>query len=227
MLLKLHLAGQDRQDERGLTQTLRDNYTKLGTAEAWANKVSNFHAQVFGRWTFLLDVSGETKVDRRNLEFFHAGRGLTWWPVLALLAVVATGGRAFGSARDLGVLAAWLILTVIVWCLLLFGRYQAVIHHGSYALMLGWFVLFSLLLERSGRGWLPVLVTLQAITFATTWAVSNPVVHGPPAGLFFVVATGAMLAWIIVRAVTSPVPMAGRGITPLAPPGTLPPRHSH
>jgi len=226
MLLKLHLAGQDRQDERGLTQTLRDNYTKLGTAEAWANKVSNFHAQVFGRWTFLLDVSGETKVDRRNQEFFHAGRGLTWWPVLALLAMVVTRGRAFGSARDLGVLAGWLILTVIVWCLLLFGRYQAVIHHGSYALMLGWFGLFSLLLERSGRGWLPVLVTLQAITFATTWAVSNPVVYGPPAGLFFVVATGAMLAWIIVRAVTPPVP-AALGIEPLPPPATPPPPHSH
>lgn len=204
MLLKLHLAGQDREDERGLTQTLRDNYTKLGAAEAWANKVSNFHAQVFGRWSFLLDVSAATKVDRRNQEFFHAGRGLTWWPLLALLALVVTRGRAFRSGPELALLAAWLALTVIVWCLLLFGRYQAVIHHGSYALMMGWFVLFSLLLERSGRGWLPVIVLLQAVTFATTWAVANPVVYGPATGLFFVLVTGAMLAWIIVRAGTAP-----------------------
>jgi hypothetical protein len=199
MLLKLHLAGQDRQDERGLTQTLRDNYSKLGAAEAWANKVSNFHAQVFGRWSFLLDVSAATKVDRRNQEFFHAGRGLTWWPLLALLAVVVTRRRMFSPARDLGVLAGWLALTVVVWCLLLFGKYQAVIHHGSYALMMGWFVLFSLLLDRSGRGWLPVIGLLQAVTFATTWAVSNPVVNGPPAGLFFVLATGGLLAWFVVR----------------------------
>lgn len=199
MLLKLHLAGQQKADGRSLLQMLRENYAQLGATEAWANKVSNFHAQVYGHWSFLLDVTAETKVDRRNQEFFHAGRGLTWWPLLALLAVVVTRRRALVPARDLGVFALWLVATVVVWCLLLFGKYQAVIHHGSYALMIGWFVLFSVVLNRSGRGWLPLLALLQAVTFATTWAVPNPVVFGPPAGLFFVLATGAVLAWVIGR----------------------------
>lgn len=219
MLLKLHLAGQQKPDGRGLLQTLRENYAQLGAAEAWANKVSNFHAQVFGRWSFLLDLSAETKVDRRNQEFFHAGRGLTWWPLLALLAVAVTRRRVLTPVRDLGVFTLWLLLTVVVWCLLLFGKYQAVIHHGSYALMIGWYVLFAVLLDRAGRRWLPVLALLQAVTFATTWAVSNPVVHGPPTGLFFVLATAALLAWTVVRAlardpaVDPPVgPAAGAGV---------------
>jgi len=200
MLLKLHLAGQDRQDERGLVATLRDNYARLGAGEAWRNKLSNLHMQVYGHYRFLLDTSAETKVDRRNQEFFHAGRALTWWPFLALLAGVVAGRRARGPARDLGIYALWLLLTVLVWCLLLFGFNQAVIHHGSYALMLGWFVLFSVVLDRAGRGWIAVVAGLQTVTLATTWAVANPVVSGPPAGMFFVLATGAVLAFYIGRA---------------------------
>lgn len=205
MLLKLHLAGQNTQDARGLGTTIRENYAQLGWREAWANKVSNFHAQVFGRWSFLLDVSAATKVERRNQEFFHAFRGLTWWPVLSLVAVILMRRRALAPSRALAGFALWLGLTVVVWCLLLFGKYQAVIHHGSYALMIGWFVLCSVLLDRAGRGWLPALALLQVITFATTWAVSNPVVHGPAAGLFFVVATGGVLAWKIARATYAPI----------------------
>ncbi|MBL9211766.1 MAG: hypothetical protein JNL92_14950 [Opitutaceae bacterium] len=206
MLLKQHLAGQAKRDDRGFVETLRDNYARLGAAGAWENKVSNFHAQVFGRHGFLFDTTEATKVDRRNQEFFHAGRALTWWPFLALVAVVASRRRPLARARDLGVYALWLLLTVVAWCLLLFGKYQAVVHHGSYALMMGWFVLFSVVLDRAGRGWLALLAVLQTVTLATTWAVSNPVVHGPPAGLFFVLATGAVLAWYILRGTWAATP---------------------
>lgn len=221
MLLKLHLAGQAKPDERGLGQTLRENYARLGAAGAWTNKLSNFQMQVYGHHRFLFDTSAATKVDRRNQEFFHAGRGLTWWPFLALLAVVVAGRRALAPGGDLARYALWLALTVVVWCLLLFGHNQAVIHHGSYALMMGWFVLFSVVLDRAGRGWLALLAVLQTVTFATTWAVSNPVVHGPPTGLFFVLATGGGLAWYILRGVLAPPPTA-----PPAQPARAPERRS-
>jgi hypothetical protein len=70
--------------------------------------------------------------------------------------------------------------------------------------MIGLFVLCSVLLERSGRGWLAAVAGLQAITLGTTWAVGNAVIGGPDAGLMVVIATGAVLAWFIGRATLAP-----------------------
>lgn len=199
-LFKWHLAGQAEKDARGTWETVRASYEKIGWPEAWSNKVSNFHAQVFGDWRELLEFSPANATHRRSHEFFHTGRALTWWPVLAVLAVAVTRRRVFVPPRDIGVLAGWLLLTIVFWCLLMFGRYQAVIHHGSYALMIGLFVFFSVLLERSGRGWLAMVCVLQLVTLGTTWAVGNAAIHGPPSGWVFTsVATGCML-WFVARA---------------------------
>jgi hypothetical protein len=197
-LLKWHLGGQEAKDPRGTWETVRDGYARLGWREAWANKVSNFHGQVFGDWRDLGDVSAATAADRRNHEFFHPGRALTWWPVLALLAIAVTRRPVVTPARDLALFTGWLLATTVVWCLLMFGPYTAVIHQGSYALMLGWFVLFSVVLDRAGRGWLGALAGLQAITLGTTWAVGNAAIHGPAAGLPAVLLGAAVLAGFIV-----------------------------
>jgi hypothetical protein len=179
---------------------LRDNYARIGWREAWSNKVSNLHAQVYGNWGHLLDGSPVTAGDRRHEEFFHTGRALTWWPILAAFALVITRRRVFDRPRDFAILAGWLVLTILVWCGLMFGRYQAVIHHGSYALIIGWFVLFSVMLERSSPGWLGVIAVLQGFTLATTWAIGNATVHGPATGLPFVMAGATGVAWFLVRA---------------------------
>jgi hypothetical protein len=199
-LLKWHLAGHTEKDTRGTWDAMRESYAKLGWREAWSNKISNFHGQVFGDWRLLADVSATTVVQRRHEEFFHPGRALTWWPILALLAITLTRRRILTPAHELIVFTGWLLLTIIVWCLLMFGAYTASIHQGSYAVMIGLFVLFSVLMERAGGGWLAATTVLQSITFATTWAVASQSIHGPATGLPFVIATGAVLGWMVVRA---------------------------
>jgi hypothetical protein len=201
-LFKWHLAGAPEKDARGTWQTLRENYAKLGWRGAWTNKISNLHAQVFGDWNHLFDFPAATAGDRRHQEFFYPARALTWWPILALFAVVTTRRRIVSPPRDFLVLTSWLLLTTVIWCLLMFGLYQAVIHHGSYALMIGWFVLFSVVLDRCGRGWLALLIVLQIVTLATTWVPGNATINGPAAGLFFVLISGGALGWIVVHALT-------------------------
>ena len=208
-LLKWHLAGQSQIDPRGTWETLRDAYAKIGWREAWSNKALNLHGQVFANWPLLVDGSAENQVERRNQEFFHTARALTWWPLLALLAVVLARRSLSELFGDLSPLAGWVALTIVVWCLLMFGPYSAAIHQGSYAVMLALFVGFSVGLERGGRGWLLVLVPLQVITLATTWAVANVAINGQPIGWPFVVAGGAALAWIVARAYAGPAPAPG------------------
>ncbi len=199
-LLKWHLGGDEAIDQRGTLEVIRAGYAKLGWREAWSHKVANFHGQVFGDWKTLADPSPATALARRKFEFFHVGRALTWWPVLVLPALVLTRRRVLQPARDVLVLVAWLAATLVVWCLLIFGRYNAVIHHGSYAVPIGLFVLCAVLLDRAGRAWLPLLAALQAFTFATTWALANTVIRGPATGLPVVLVTGAIVAWFIARA---------------------------
>lgn len=199
-LLKWHLAGQTTKDARGLAQALRENYAALGWEGVITHKVSNFHDQVFGDFRALGRFSPATAADRRNEEFFYSGRALTWWPVLGLLSLLVTRRRFIGESRDLAILGGWLALTIVAWCLLMFGRYEAVIHHGSYALMIGLFVFFTLLIERGIRWGLAALTLFQAVTLGTTWLGANPLVGGPASGLFFVIATGGVVAWLIARA---------------------------
>jgi hypothetical protein len=213
LLLKYHFAGHQKQDARGVGETIRAAYAGITWQEAVANKAKNFHSLVFGEWRHLADFSAATKAERRNQEFFHVGRGLTWWPVLALLALVvarpllsspAARTNSFAACGppvahpDVLRLAGWLLGTAIVWCLLMFGAYTTSIHQGSYAMMLGLFVLFSVVIERSGRGWLLVLVVLQIVTLSTTWTVSNPAIRGMPTGLPLVIITGLVLGALIV-----------------------------
>jgi len=198
-LLKWHLAGVTQTDQRGTWEVIRESYARAGARTAWENKVANLHGQTLGDWRQLGDPSAAGAGDRRTEEFFRPARALTWWLPLAVLALVLAGRRRLGPLHEPGLLAGWVILTAVVWCLLLFGAYQAVIHHGSYAMMLGAFVVLTVLLERAGRGWLPILALLQAVTFATTWVVGNSLVGGNPAGWPALALASGLLAWFIVR----------------------------
>ncbi len=208
-LFKWHLAGQSAIDPRGTLETLRDSYTKAGWRETLTNKVANFHGQLYGDWSELFDLRPETSAARRGHEFFHSGRAFTWWLVLVPFAFVLTRRSWRELTANLGGLAVWLALTVIAWCLLMFGPFTTVVHQGSYALMIGAFVLFSVLLERSSRHWLGLIVGLQAVSLGTTWAVSNIVINGAAAGLIIVLVTAAILAGFVVRALLCEVGTSG------------------
>lgn len=207
-LLKWHLAGITQTDNRGTWDVIRDSYARAGARTVWDNKVANLHGQTLGDWRQLADLSTPGATDRRTEEFFRPARALTWWLPLAALALVLAGRGRLSPLHEPGLLGGWVLLTGITWCLLLFGAYQAVIHHGSYAMMLGAFIVLTVMLERAGRPWLPVVAGLQGVTFASTWVVGNSLVGGNPAGWPTLALATSLVATFVIRAVRGPLDTA-------------------
>jgi hypothetical protein len=228
-LLKWHLGGQVPKDARGTWQTIRENYAALSGREIWAHKLKNLELQISGRWEALTELEFPEATDRRNQEFFVTSRALTWWLFgLALVPVVwrrlATApGLRPALARSHAALFAWVAVTIPLWCLLLFEGGQAVIHQGSYAAMLGAFVLLSAWYELAHRRWILAIAGCQAISLVTTWAPGNRVVHGDfsPLSFGFAVLGGAGLVAIVLNGARASNPPEAAP-TP-APPVAAPP----
>lgn len=204
-LLKWHLAGQVPKDPRGTLETIRDSYGALSWTEIWGHKRLNLKTQIQGEWSHLLTVSPETAVLRRNQEFFFTARALTWWPLALLLLPFAwrrdsrSSGQGISRRLQLG-LFTWTLGTLLLWCGLMFAGGHAVIHQGSYTVMLGAFVLLSAWFEAAGRRWLAVIGILQTVTLLSTWLPPTPIIGGEvslPAVMLAFVAAAALAGWVI------------------------------
>lgn len=217
VLLKEHLAGDIAPAGQGLWETIRANYSRIGWSQAVANKISNIRMLFAGDWHSLVEISRTGAQQRANDEFLHTARGLAWWPALALVAGAIAGWRTVSMAGDLARFAAWLLASLVVWCAVMFGHESTASHHGSFGLMLGLFLLFSVALERFGRAWLPILATLQAFTLVTTWAVPNGVIDGPLYGLPYVLVAASVIIWLVVRALPATSPRPPASPAPLLP----------
>ena len=71
-------------------------------------------------------------------------------------------------------LAAWVVATTLVWCLLMFLPEAALIHQGSYAALLGAFVLLAAWSELAGSWTLAVVAAVQLAAFVTTVSAMTP-----------------------------------------------------
>ena len=181
-LLKWHLGGQIAKDDRGVWRTIRENYAKLTWEQILTNKVRNLALQNDGRAAALLEASPSAAIDRRNQEFFIAGRALTWW-LFGLLLLPFAWRRLRRDERRTErrqhlALFGWTTLTVPVWCLLMFDGNQTVIHQGSYAMMLGAFAMLAAWFHFASRRWLPVVAAAQIFTLLTTWMPASGIVGG-------------------------------------------------
>ncbi len=204
-LLKWHLGGQVPKDQRGTWETIRSNYAALTWAKLVEHKRLNFRSQTTGDWSGLVDLEATRVKNRRDEEFSHTGRALTWWLGGLVLAPLVVGRIARRpDARALGrmhtALFLWIALTIPLWCLLLFEGGSAVVHQGSFAVMLTAFVLLSAWFDLVSRRWLAVLALLQGMSLVFTWAVGNHIVKGSPTplALALVVAGGVTLAGFVV-----------------------------
>ncbi len=187
-LLKWHLAGQDARDDRTLGETLRANYGALAWSEIADRKLANLRVQFAGNWRALGDFSARDASARRSDEFFFTFRTLAWWSFGAVflgVALLRRSGRALlapAARLHLG-LAGWTVLTLLVWCALMFTGQQTVIHQGSYTTVLVLFVLLTVWCEAAASGLVVVVAALQAATLAANYGRANDVVAGVPAGL--------------------------------------------
>jgi uncharacterized PurR-regulated membrane protein YhhQ (DUF165 family) len=198
-LLKWHLAGVSAKDPRGTWETIHTSYQALTWSQIWEHKAFNLRRQVEGDWQWWRRWTAAEAPHRRKDEFFFTARALTWWVLgLAALPVALARGRLRAHGPPHGALAVWSLATLIVWCLLMFTGGQAVVHHGSYVVMLALFALLSAWCEFASPWMLAVVGGLQAALFATTWAVSNDVVHGPLNGAAATLAALAAAAAVAI-----------------------------
>lgn len=135
-LLKWHLAGVRDLDARPFSQTLHESYAALESADWLENKSANLQRVFSGDFSPLADFISPSARPRRTDEFFHVFRALgvlnIGWLLLPWLFF-------YGHRIDLPLaarLAAWLIVTLAVWILLMFEPGSTVIHQGSYTMML-------------------------------------------------------------------------------------------
>lgn len=202
-LLKWHLGGQVPKDGRGTWETIRANYAALTWDKILENKRRNLLTPINGDWSGLIDIAPERVKDRRNEEFFYFGRALTWWLgglALAPFAMARLARRAdrHSQGRTHVALSLWTALTIPLWCLLLFTENSALVHQGSFAMVLTAFVLFSAWFELAGRRWLIVVALLQGFSFLFTWAVGNQIVNGSPSPVALAIAAAAAFALSVV-----------------------------
>ena len=196
-LFKWHLAGVIPKDARGTWETIRGSYGALSWHEIVAHKTFNLRRQLEGNWRWWRDFSFAGAPQRRNNEFFFTARALTWWLLgfVALPIALARRRRRIPWPAH-RMLAAWTFATLVLWCLLMFTGGQAVIHQGSYAVMLTLFALLSAWCEMAGAWTIWLVAGLQVASFATTWAVPNAVVQGSLNKLVLGIALAAAAALV-------------------------------
>jgi hypothetical protein len=150
-LLKLHLAGIYKVDSRPLGEALVTAYQAKTVKEIYENKRSNWITAVDGNrvfWTnvwdwvrsmFAGDSTQELKLayQLRGDEFFFLLPTLNFL-VLGLPALLLAIFKRYRTVTWF--LAARLfffgLITVIPWCLLMFGPATTVVHQGAYATVL-------------------------------------------------------------------------------------------
>jgi hypothetical protein len=175
-LTKMHLAGVEQIDSRGLLEAVTQEYGKLTVAEYWHGRLRNLATQV------LVDARApdETWADwTRRQEFLHHGAALDFLVIGLLGLFVRTRRRmleaGMASLRDLRSLALSGVASLVFWALVMFTPGSAVIHQGSFAVTALLFFCGAAALVR----W-PPLVQFGALSghillFAWAWLATRQV----------------------------------------------------
>jgi hypothetical protein len=203
-LLKMHLAGQFEVDGRSTWQAVSGAYRVLSPGQVLGRDASSLGFQFGGDWTHAAGWSITSADARRTDEFLHTFRALAWWNLAAPLLLVSlfrakTRRRLSSiSGRQLA-LGAWIVSSMVIWCMLMFTRTE--VAQGSFAQMIALFALFAVWIEAAGSWCLPIVAALQACTLATTWMPGNPVVNGPAssAALALVALAAAAATAMVLR----------------------------
>jgi hypothetical protein len=215
-LVKMHLAGVDGYDTRGIWQALGDAYRSKGTATLILNRVANVETLFAGNWHDWALFRGADLASRRNAEYYGLFAALGWWNLgfIAIGALAISARRVRPAAPEVNGLllsSGWCVLTLVVWVLLLFRPGAAVIHQGSYACVLLLFLCLAAALRRTS----PTVFWLVAIggivEFAQVWIPANPSRMGP---LHLAPAAVAILATAALARAVAQAPRQEAGVSP-------------
>ena len=148
-LLKFHLTGtQEPRPDVGLARLLVTNYGRLGLGNAVKYKITNFRLLGDSLQPYMQDLAAITaspmpgedrqradtadRLRRMKFHFLIPCLGLASLGPVALLAAALSKRRKraeFAPAFRLWLCTA---ITIVVWCLLIFGPNGTVVHVGSY-----------------------------------------------------------------------------------------------
>lgn len=180
-LIKWHLAGQIAPDERGVLQTLIEEYRALGWERALEVRRDNLRDLFRGHWDrALVPFDAATRQVLREDEFFRLFRTPAAW-LLGVLAVPWLVWRYFRARSEWheridrhGIALGWLGATIVVWTTLMFLPGGTLVHQGSYVaplLLLGLLAAWTMLASRAA---FLALALVQTVLFALTWLPAGP-----------------------------------------------------
>ncbi|GAA2242181.1 hypothetical protein N1031_14710 [Herbiconiux moechotypicola] len=174
-LLKWHLAGVQEVDARPFVEALADRYAALTPSEAIATRLQNL-STVFGSDQFERLADGRfdllTFLRVEDYTSTMVALGLVGAPLaLVMAAVLATRWR---SLDEPGRLTAQIVFgcfaSILLWALVLFTPYSAIVAHGSHVWILLLAVLpFGWLLQRRPRLGCALLGVQAAVFLAVYW----------------------------------------------------------
>ena len=186
-LLKYHLAARTAVDPRGAFTVVAEAYRRAPADQIIHNKLSNFRV-LAGDFSDLLPNLALSLREATQGE----GRAAYW-----RLVNVVQGGAFFHLLQSLGILllglpGLWLVrnfnrpasdagfycvqtatVSVVIWCLLMFGPEAAVIHQGSY--LTGLLLITACAIGLSNWKWTAgrrVVLTLHLVMLVVFWILS-------------------------------------------------------
>jgi hypothetical protein len=226
-LLKWHLAGVTALDPRPFLETFIDQYSALSFTQFIANRLENL-STVFGSDQFerLSDARFDLVTFLRVEDYTSTmvATSLIGLVLLLIMVLSLTGRLRSLPAAELQrlLLVAGMMLSVLIWALVLFTPFAAIVPQGSHAwLLIFTTVPFAWMLERTPRLGVAllaaqslslVIVYFRNINHDARFSISGFLVMA--AGLVFLVVVPLITAaWLDRRASSSaatrmPIPTA-------------------
>ncbi len=221
-LVKMHLAGVNDVDPRGVVRALVDAYSAKSLADWGADRMANLHMITSGDWSTWWRFDFSAPDDRRDTEGHRTLFSLGWWNVGVVIAAIAIGvsrwrnmPRLAAIGRDLGLPLWWSGLTILIWATLMFMPGATVIHQGSYVPLLMLFPLGALALWRVHPALALAVALAETISFCAVW-LPEPL-HWPELPVARVSVAAMAGAVLLVSGAVCYAPNRGGDDTPAAP----------
>jgi len=174
-LVKWHLGGIHELDSRGPLQMIVDQYRAAGWEGTIANKKFSFLTLFSGWDEYTLAVNRPQH--RRIPEWYYFFRSFSVWvvPLLAAPIVFFLRRKPAGFSSSLTwATAIWVALTLIDWCLVIFGPPSWTVNHaGSLAANLALFAAAYAIAWRISPWFLAILAGVSVVVSAITWIPSS------------------------------------------------------
>lgn len=199
-LVKWHLAGVAAIDSRTTWEAIHDSYAALTPAQVLAGKRANFHTLTSGSAWSSLNVFTGRLMDRKVEEATYVFRSLGVLNLAWVLAPISWLIRRRGPDRFglHAALAAWTLLTMAFWAVVLFPPLATTVQSSSFAMMLSLFLLATVWLLGLPR-WLGIpILSWHAFSFAITWL---PYYRSTPLypAMFVLMAAAVLMVALVLR----------------------------